>query len=95
MNSIGDRPRVVFDCNVLLQAVSNEFGPAGRAIKLLEQNRIEVFLSRAVLKELRKVFQYPSVREKFPGLNETSFEMFVRKLSFRGNLVRRVPHAFD
>jgi putative PIN family toxin of toxin-antitoxin system len=95
MNPAADRPRVVFDCNVLVQAISNEAGPAGKAFGLLQQNRIDVYISRAALKELRKVFQYPSVRAKFPGLDDQRIEMFVKKLTFRANLLRKVPHAFD
>src|ERR1700733_13329468 len=86
MNPAADRPRVVFDCNVLVQAISNKAGPAGRALALLQQNRIEVFVSRAVLKEVRKVFQYPGVRAKFPELDDHRIEMFVKKLTFRATL---------
>jgi len=77
-----DRPRVVFDCNVLVQAISNASGPAGQALVLLGQNRIEAYISRAVLKELRSVFQYHSVREKFPDLDDHRIEMFIKKLTF-------------
>jgi putative PIN family toxin of toxin-antitoxin system len=95
MNPVAGRPRVVFDCNVLVQAISNETGPAGQALGLLEQNRIEVYVSRAILKELRKVFQYSSVRAKFPDLNDERIETFVRKLTFRATLLRQVRHTFD
>jgi putative PIN family toxin of toxin-antitoxin system len=95
MNTASDRPRVVFDCNVLVQAISNEAGPAGQALGLLQQNRIEVYASRAVLKELGKVFQYPSVRARFPELDDHRIEMFVKKFTFRATLLRQVPQAFD
>ena len=95
MNPAADRPRVVFDCNVLVQAIANEAGPAGQALALLQQNRIEVYLSRTVLKELRKVFRYPSVRAKFPGLDDQRIELFFKKLTFRATLVRQIPHALD
>ena len=95
MISYPDRPRVVFDCNVLLQASANETGPSGHALRLLEENRIEVFVSRAVLKELRTVMCYPSVREKFPGLDDQSINLFVQQLAFRATMLRRVRHVFD
>jgi putative PIN family toxin of toxin-antitoxin system len=95
MNPTADRPRVVFDCNVLVQAISNETGPAGQALALLQQNRIEVYVSRTVLKELRSVFRYPSVRTKFPDLDDQRIEMFIKKLTFRATLLRRVHHVFD
>ncbi len=65
MNPVADRPRVVFDCNVLVQAISNEAGPAGQAVALLQQNRIDVYVSRAVLKELRKYFNIPASARSF------------------------------
>ncbi|HSZ54141.1 MAG TPA: putative toxin-antitoxin system toxin component, PIN family [Tepidisphaeraceae bacterium] len=95
MNPAADRPRVVFDCNVLVQAISSEAGPAGQALALLQQNRIEVYVSGAVLKELRKVFQYPSVRAKFPDLDDQRIETFIKKLTFRAKLLREVRHVFD
>jgi putative PIN family toxin of toxin-antitoxin system len=95
MNTGADRPRVVFDCNVLVQAISNEAGPAGQALGLLQQNRIEVYVSRAILKELRKVFQYPGVRAKFPVLDDRRIDLFVKKLTFRATLLRQVRHEFD
>jgi hypothetical protein len=42
----------VFECNVLVQAISKEAGTAGQALALLQQNRIEVCVSRAILKKL-------------------------------------------
>jgi putative PIN family toxin of toxin-antitoxin system len=95
MSQRADRPRVVFDCNVLIQAVSNAGGPAGRAIGLLERNLIEVCVSRAVLNELRAVLRYPTVREKLPGLDDERVDLFIERLAFRATLARHVPHVFD
>jgi putative PIN family toxin of toxin-antitoxin system len=92
---ISKRPRVVFDCNVLLQAVANEEGPAAECLRLLDAGRITVFLSRATLKELRAVLEYPSVREKLTGLSEIRIAAFLERLTYRATLVRRVPHALD
>ena len=90
-----DRPRVVLDCNVLVQAISNDAGPSGQAIRLLYQNRINVFVSRAVMKELRSVLQYPTVREKLPGIDDERIEFVLGHLAFRATRLRQVPHVFD
>jgi len=90
-----DRPRVVFDCNILLQAISNDAGPAGQSLGLLQKNLIEVSVSRAVMKELRAVLQYPTVRQKLPGLNAELVDSFLQQFSFRATYVRRVRHVFD
>ena len=75
--------------------MSNEAGPAGRSLALLQQNRIAVFVSRPVLKELRAVLAYPSLRSKLPGLDSARIESFLRQLMFRGTLLRQVRHLFD
>ena len=95
MIKAANRPRVVFDCNVLLQAAASDNGPSAKALRLLEEGRIDVYLSRAVLKELRNVMQYPSVRAKLPSLNDKLIEQFINRLLFRGVLVHKVPHVFD
>jgi putative PIN family toxin of toxin-antitoxin system len=95
MKSFADRPRVVFDCNILVQAIANESGPAGQCLHLLDQNRIRVYISRAVMKELREVVQYPTVREKLPGLDANRIDLFIHQLTFRATLIRGVKHVFD
>jgi putative PIN family toxin of toxin-antitoxin system len=95
MTQTSHRPRVVFDCNVLIQAISNAQGPAGQALRLLEENLIDVYVSRAVIRELRTVVTYPTVRQKLPDLHDDHIEAFIQRLLFRGTLVRSVPHVFD
>jgi putative PIN family toxin of toxin-antitoxin system len=92
---IAGRPRVVFDCNVLLQAAANEDGPAGKALGLLERNAIEVYLSRAVLRELRAVLKYPTVRAKFPSLTDERIDTFLTQLIFRARVQSTIRHVFD
>jgi uncharacterized protein len=89
------RPRVIFDCNVLIQAASHDDGPAAGCLRLLEANRISVFLSRATLAELRAVLDYPAVREKNRQLTDVRVAAFVDRLTFKTNFIRRVPHAMD
>lgn len=95
MNGSGDRPHVVFDCNVLVQAAANAHGAAGRAFALLKQNQIQVFISRAILEELRRVLNYPSTRTKLATLTEERIEAFVWQLIYRAVLLRNVAHVFD
>jgi putative PIN family toxin of toxin-antitoxin system len=95
MTLVPSRPAVVFDCNVIVQAIHNEDGPSGHALSLLEVGRIDVFLSRAMLRELRKVLDYPYVREKLPGLTNQRIEFYIQRLVFRATLLRRIRHLVD
>ena len=95
MSAAPDRPRVVFDCNALLQALTSETGAAARAVNLIGQNRIELFLSRPVLRELNAVLHYPEVRTHFPSLTEERIVRFLEQLRYRSRFVRDVRHVFD
>jgi predicted nucleic acid-binding protein len=47
--------RVVFDCNIFLQAIASPDGPAGRCVQLAIDGLVDLFLSPTVLVELRDV----------------------------------------
>jgi putative PIN family toxin of toxin-antitoxin system len=90
-----DRPRVVFDCNVLLQAALSEQGPSAACLRLLETNRIGVFVSRATLKEFRLVAAYPTIRRRNPHLRDEDVAAFLERLVYKATLLRAVKHVFD
>lgn len=50
-----DLPRVVFDCNVLLQAAARERSVAVKCLNLAESGLIQLCLSREVLAEVEDV----------------------------------------
>jgi uncharacterized protein len=89
------RSRVVFDCNVLIQAAARPDGPAAECLRLLDRNRITVYVSRATIRELRAVFEYPVVRRAFPGLTDAQIARFIDRLIYEAVLVRRVAHVLD
>ena len=90
-----DRPGVVFDCNVLLQAALSDSGPAAECLRRLDANQITVYVSRATIRELRAVFDYPAIREKNPDLSDEDVTAFIDRLLFKAVLVRRVRHVLD
>jgi putative PIN family toxin of toxin-antitoxin system len=89
------RPGVVFDCNVLLQAAVRDDGPAATCLRLLDENRVIGYVSRATLKELRAVLGYPAIRNRNPGLTDESAATFLERLIYKSVLVRRVRHILD
>ena len=95
MSLTGIKPCVVFDCNVLVQALASPTGPAAGCLRLLDSNQIDVFVSRAVLNEFRAVMNYPSVREKFVHIKDEHIAKFIDHLLFRATFVHPVPHLFD
>lgn len=70
-------------------------GPAAEAFRYMDRGLIDVYLSRSTLRELRAALDYPDVRKKFPGLEDHQIGAFIKRLTYRGILLRRVPHVFD
>jgi len=91
----GRRPRAVFDCNVFVQAVLGEAGPAAQCVRHFESGAVELFVSRATLRELRAVLQYPQIRKLAPSLTELRIDAFVDRIAYRAVIVRRVRHVLD
>ena len=90
-----DRPRAVFDCNVLVQALAFESGPAARCLRLVEQSRVELFVSRATLAELRRVLGYEEVRDMSANMTPIRIAAYLDELAYRATRVRTVRHVFD
>jgi predicted nucleic acid-binding protein len=89
------RPKVVFDCNVLLQAVARQHGPAAQCLRLVERGFISLYLSKPVFREVRHILTDAVVRSKNLALTDEIVTVFLRKISYRGTLVRNVPAIFD
>ena len=89
------RPHVVFDCNVLFQALSRQHGPAAQCLLIAERNQVTLCLSKPILRELRKILAYPEIRAKNPHVTDAVINEFVAHLLFRAVLTRDVPHVID
>ncbi|MGH9841931.1 MAG: PIN domain-containing protein [Blastocatellia bacterium] len=63
-------PRAIFDCNVFVQAIANRNSPARKALRLFFDGAITLFVSRAVLQEIRDVLNRPEIRRKLTGIND-------------------------
>lgn len=89
------RPRAVFDCNTLVQAIGFERGPSAACVQLVEAGVVELFLSRATFGELQRVLAYKQVRAISANMTSVRIGAFLQRLRFRATLVRRVPHVFE
>jgi uncharacterized protein len=89
------KPRVVFDCNVLLQAAAREKGVAAKCLNLAESGRVQLVVSRAVLTEVEDVLNRPEIRAHFPDLSDEIVGAFLKRLQKLSVLVRRVSKKFS
>jgi uncharacterized protein len=88
------QPRVVYDCNVLLQALISQKGPAGGAVEAVRQRRVALFLSQFIIDELRDVAARPHLATKF-SLTDEKISTFIADLQRHSHLINTVPHVFD
>ena len=90
-----DKPRVVFDCNVLLQAAARERSVAAKCLNLAESGLIQLYVSREVLVEAEDVLNRPEVRAHFSELSDEIVGAFLKRLQKISVLVRSVPKKFS
>ena len=90
-----DRPGVVLDAMVFLQAIVNEDGPAARIFNLLEEKKIVIFLSQEILNEARDLLNRPKIRAHFPNITDVLVEAFFKRLSREGILINQVQEVFE
>src|SRR4051812_36532816 len=83
----------VFDCMVFLQAATNDEGPAFACLALAETPHVGLYVSPAILAEVRDVLSRPSVQARFPRLTPERVDTFVQKLATLAVLISDVPDA--
>lgn len=76
---MASEPKVVFDCNVFVQAFFNANGPAASCVRLAEQGVVALLLSAEILSELRDVLNRPKLRRRFPATSQELVDEFLRR----------------
>ena len=89
-----DKPGAVFDCNIFFQATRNESGPAGTALRLLDQGAFSLFVSGAIVEEAKETFNDPRVRAKNARLTDTVVDALFDHLKTKATLVDEIPDTF-
>jgi putative PIN family toxin of toxin-antitoxin system len=60
-----------------------------------ESGRVDLFVSRATLAELRRVLKYDRILAISPNMTPHRVGAFLQRLTFRATLVRRLRHVMD
>ena len=89
------KPRVVFDCMVYLQTVVRETSRAASCLHLSESRRINLFISRAIIAEVRDVLGREHIRRRFDTITDESAANFIERIRKTAKLVKTVPKHFD
>lgn len=86
--------RVVFDCNVYFQALISSGGPAGQCLFAAGDDRLDLFLSEAILLELQKVCLREPLASRF-RITEPQVEAYLAHIRSIGTVVENIPHVFQ
>lgn len=82
--------RVVFDCNIFLQALARPAGPSGRTLALALEGKLALFVSPVVLDEIRDVTSRPELVAKFK-LRPERVEALLENLPATAIVLSTVP----
>jgi putative PIN family toxin of toxin-antitoxin system len=93
--STGGQPRAVFDCMVFLQATARPAGPAARLfIDFVESPRLTLFVSDAIIDEMRDVLGRPRIRAKNPTITDEFVVEFCGRVQLLAHRIDPVPAVF-
>jgi uncharacterized protein len=86
-----DTCRAVFDCNIFLQALIAEEGPAAGCIALVDARRVTLVLSPETLAEAVDVLNRPHLRRRFHMLTDQRVSEFLQHAQAVAVMVADVP----
>lgn len=90
-----EKPKVVFDCNVYLQAFLSAKGTAGKRKKLVDDGLIELYISRDIFDEVSNVLARPEFQAKFSHATPEAMADFIEKVNDVAIFVRKVDEHID
>jgi len=76
---------------VFLQALISEKGPAFRCFQLVEQDRVSLAVSEAVLNEIQAVLNRFDLQRRFPLLVPERVQKFLTEVTGRSTVFKDVP----
>ena len=86
--------RVVLDTNILVRGLINNRSASGRVLAACENRKLIPLLSLAVLVEYRGILTDPELVERYPQLDEHRVKAVLERLSYVGDVIRRVQQRF-
>lgn len=87
------RVRVVFDCNVFLQALISSKGPAHACLERAASGHVQLVVSAFVLAELRTLPVHPELR-RFSTLTHERVERFIADVLGFSVVETEIPEVF-
>ncbi len=86
--------RVVFDCNIFIQALLNPNGVAAKCLDLVRENKILLFVSKATIDEVRDVILRPNILARLPDAASEQIEAFIEDILSVSVFTKKVSQIF-
>lgn len=86
-------PRVVFDCNIFLQAMLSMRGPAFACFQRFERGEVLLFVSPYVLAEIKALPDHPDLR-RFKTLTHDRVNRLITDVIARATTITNPPVVF-
>jgi putative PIN family toxin of toxin-antitoxin system len=84
-------PRVVFDCNIFVQALINLNGPAGQCVQKARDGEVALFVSPFVLAEIREI--HLKIPAKY-GVTVEQTEELAQAVAMFATVLADVPEIY-
>ena len=88
-------PGAVFDAMVFLQALTNDQGPAFACQRLVDEKKLTLFVSPAVLEEAQEIAHRPILQRKFKNLTPENMAAFLEDVRAVAVLLPDIAHVFS
>jgi predicted nucleic acid-binding protein len=75
---------------VFLQAAVNEGSSAGRILDLLDEGRIELYVSKRILAEIRYTLDRTDLRSSIKGLTDLAVEGLFERLEKKTTFIKQI-----
>ncbi len=85
--------RVVYDCNIFLQALAKPTGPSGACVALALEGKVALFVSEIVLDEIRDVTSRAELIRRFK-LRPDRVQVLLDNLSTAAVLLTEIPELW-
>lgn len=85
----------VFDTNIYFQGVVSPDGPAGACWKMVEDDRVRVYVTNEILIEVDEILKRPKIRRQFPILTDARVKRAMKTFRAFCEFVDHVERKFE
>ena len=89
------KPTAVFDTGIFLQATISLAGPAARVLRMFDDNKIILYISNALLIEIKDVLTRPTIRRKNSSYSDKDINDLLSRQTLKGKLILEPATIFS